>query len=280
MNAHSIRRLYIWLMLGLFVLGTAALRAADWPEWRGPARTGVSAETGLPTAWSPAGENLAWQVPYGGRSGPVVFGDHLYLQNTSGAGAKEQERVMCFNADTGKLLWEHRYNMFASDVPPHRLAWSSPVVDPATGNVFAISGGGLVMSMSKDGKLRWERSLTEELGMCTTHGGRMSTPIVDGDQLIASGLTFAWGQFAGGAHRFISFDKSNGQIRWVSAPEGRPTDTIYANPYDADVRGTRLFFSGGSDGAMRAMKNATGEPVGRWNVRKRGRDTSTVQAGG
>ena len=33
MNAHSIRRLYIWLMLGLFVLGTAALRAADWPEW-------------------------------------------------------------------------------------------------------------------------------------------------------------------------------------------------------------------------------------------------------
>ena len=88
-------------------------------------------------------------MPYGGRSGPVVFGDHLYLQNTSGAGATEQERLMCFNADTGKLLWEHRYNMFTSDVPAHRIAWASPVVDPATGNVFAISGNGLLMSLSQ-----------------------------------------------------------------------------------------------------------------------------------
>ena len=55
---------------------------------------------------------------------------------------------MCFNADTGKLLWEHRYNLFTSDVPPHRIAWSSPAVDPATGNVFAISGNGLLMSLS------------------------------------------------------------------------------------------------------------------------------------
>ena len=176
-------------------------------------------------------------MPYGGRSGPVVFGDRLYLQNTAGAGATEQERLMCFNADTGKLLWEHKYNLFTSDVPPHRIAWASPVVDAATGNVFAISGNGLVMSLSKDGKLLWERSLAEEFGMWTTHGGRMSSPIVDGDQVIVSGLTFSWGQFAGGAHRFISFDKSNGQIRWVSAPEGRPTDTIYANPFVADING-------------------------------------------
>jgi outer membrane protein assembly factor BamB len=279
MKAHLLRSLRIIAPVALVLSATAVMRGSDWPDWRGPARTGVSPDTGLPVKWSTSGENLAWQVPYGGRSGPVVFGDRLYLQNTSGSGANEQERVMCFNADTGKLLWEHHYNMFASDVPPHRLAWSSPVVDPATGNVFAISGGGLVMSLSKEGKLLWERSLAEELGMWTTHGGRMSTPIVDGDQLIASGLTFAWGQFAGGAHRFISFDKSNGQIRWVSAPEGRPTDTIYANPYVADVNGTRMFFSGGSDGAMHAIKIATGEPVWHWNVSKRGLNTSTFMVG-
>jgi outer membrane protein assembly factor BamB len=279
MKAHLSRYLMLWIALAVAVPAAAVIRGSDWPDWRGQARTGVSADTGLPSKWSTAGENLAWQAPYGGRAGPVVFGDHLYLQNTSGSGAAEQERVMCFNADTGKLLWEHRYNMFASDVPPHRLAWSSPVVDPATGNVFAISGGGLVMSLSKDGKLFWERSLAEEFGMWTTHGGRMSTPIVDGDQLIVSGLTFSWGQFAGGAHRFISFDKSNGQIRWVSAPEGRPTDTIYANPYVADVNGTRLFFSGGSDGAMHAIKIATGEPVWHWNVSKRGLNTAALMVG-
>ena len=231
------------------------------------------------TAWSPAGQNLAWRVPYGGRSGPVVFGDRLYLQNTSAAGEMEQERLMCFNADTGKLLWEHRYNMFTSDVPPHRLAWASPVVDPSTGNVFAISGNGLTMSLNKDGKLLWERSLAEEYGVWTTHGGRMSTPIIDGDKMIVSGLVFGWGQTASPAHRFIALDKTNGQTIWVSAPEGRPTDTIYANPYVADVNGVRMFFSGGSDGAMHALKIATGEPVWHWDVSKRGLNTAALMIG-
>ena len=91
--------------------------------------------------------------------------------------------------------------------------------------------------------------------MWTTHGGRMSSPIIDGDQLIVSGLMFSWGQHAGGAHRFLSFDKTTGRMNWISSPEGRPTDTIYANPYVADVNGTRTFFSGGSDGAMHALKD-------------------------
>ena len=280
MTSHDSRRLPVWLVLMLAFPVVAILHGSDWPDWRGPARTGVSEETNLPSTWSTSGENLAWQVPYGGRSGPVVFGDHLYLQNTSASGASEQERVMCFNADTGKLLWEHRYNMFTSDVPAHRLAWSSPVVDGSTGNVFAISANGLLMSLSKDdGKVLWERSLAEEMGMWTTHGGRMSSPIIDGKQLIVSGLTFGWGQYAGGAHRFISLDTATGQVLWVSAPEGRPTDTIYANPYVANVNGTRLFFSGGSDGAMHAIKIATGEPVWHWNVSKRGLNTSALMVG-
>ncbi len=280
MKAQLSRYLPIWIAVAVVLPATAVLRGADWPEWRGLARTGVSTETGLPSSWSPAGQNVAWRAPYGGRSGPVVFGDHLYLQNTSGSGAAEQERVMCFNADTGKLLWEHRYNLFTSDVPPHRIAWASPAVDPATSNVFAISGNGLVMALSKDGKLLWERSLAEELGMWTTHGGRMSSPIVDGDQVIVSGLTFSWGQLAGGAHRFISIDKTSGQIRWISSPEGRPTDTIYANPFVADINGTRTFFSGGSDGAMHALKIATGEPIWNWKVSQRGLNTAALVIGG
>jgi outer membrane protein assembly factor BamB len=206
-------------------------------------------------------------VPIGGRSSPVVFGNHVYLQTTAGAapgsvtGVNMQERLICLDADTGKQLWEHKYNIYLGDVPPHRIAWSSPAVDPATGNVYAISGGGLMLALSQDGKLLWERSLTEEFGMWTTHGGRMSSPIVDGDQVIVSGLTFTWGAHAGGAHRFISLDKRNGQALWYSAPEGRPTDTIYANPYVGVVDGARLMFSGGSDGAMHAIRIFTGDRV-------------------
>ena len=267
------------LSVSLLIPAAVLVRGADWPDWRGPGRTGASSETNLVNSWSPAGENLAWRVPYGGRSGPVVFGDHLYLQNTSGAGEMEQERLMCFNADTGKLVWEHRYNMFTSDVPAHRIAWSSPVVDPASGNVFAISGNGLTMSLNKEGKLLWERSLAEEYGMWTTHGGRMSTPIIEADKMIVSGLVFGWGQTAAPAHRFIALDKTTGQTIWVSAPEGRPTDTIYANPYVADVDGVRMFFSGGSDGAMHALKVATGEPVWHWDVSKRGLNTAALMVG-
>jgi outer membrane protein assembly factor BamB len=282
-SAASTRFLWLSLLLAVVALNVSAdavLSETDWPEWRGPERTGASKATGLPSSWSPtAGENLAWKAPYGGRSAPVVFGDRLYLQNTSGTGASMQERLMCFNADTGKVLWEHKYNIFTSDVPPHRIAWASPAVDPETGNVFAFSGNGLLMAFSPAGKLLWERSLAEEFGMWTTHGGRVSSPVIDGNQLIVSGLTFLWGQHAGGAHRFISFDKSTGQAIWLSAPEGRPTDTIYANPFIAEVEGTRMLFTGGSDGAMHGLKVATGEGVWQWLVSKRGLNTAALVLG-
>ena len=269
----------VWVAAALLLPATVVLSGSDWPEWRGPARTGASTETGLPDRWSPSGENLAWRVPIGGRSAPVVFGDRLFLQTSVGSGPTLQERLLCFNADTGKQLWEHRYNLFTSDAPPHRIAWSSPAVDPATGNVFAISGGGLLMSLSRDGKLLWERSLAEEFGMWTTHGGRMSSPVVDGDQVIVSGLTYIWGTSAGGAHRFLSFDKSTGRTNYVSAPEGRPTDTIYANPFIADVNGVRTFFSGGSDGAMYGLKINTGEKIWGWRVSQRGLNTAALGVG-
>lgn len=275
---------FLWMsllaaLLAFSVPADAILSETDWPEWRGPDRTGVSKATGLPSSWSPAGDNLAWKAPYGGRSAPVVFGNRLYLQNTSGTGAAMQERLMCLNADTGGLLWERKYNIFTSDVPPHRIAWASPAVDPETGNVFAFSGNGLLMAFSPAGKLLWERSLAEEFGMWTTHGGRVSSPVVDGNQLIVSGLTFLWGQHAGGAHRFVSFDKTTGQAIWLSSPEGRPTDTIYANPFIADVDGTRMFFTGGSDGAMHGLKIATGESVWQWLVSKRGLNTAALVLG-
>lgn len=257
----------------------ALLSANDWPEWRGPARTGVSTETGLPDSWSPDGENLAWKAPYGGRSSPVVFGDRLYLQNASGSGANLQERLMAFNADTGQVLWEYKYNLFTSDVPPHRIAWASPAVDPATGNIYAFSGNGYLHAFAPDGKVLWERSLAEEFGMWTTHGGRVSSPVIDGDHVIVSGLMFLWGSHSNGAHRYVAFDKATGNAVWMSAPEGRPTDTIYANKFITTVNGVRTIFSGGSDGAMHAIKAATGEPIWNWRVSQRGLNTAALVVG-
>jgi len=130
------------LLTGLLLAGAAApmifsaAPTGDWADWRGPDRDGRSPESGLPSQWSPEGENLAWKAPYGGRSAPIVMGDRLFLQNPAGEGETLQERILCLNADTGALLWEHRFNIYQSDVPPHRVAWASPAGDPATGHVF------------------------------------------------------------------------------------------------------------------------------------------------
>src|SRR5215211_7308254 len=117
----------IFLNLGLVL---SLLSAGDWAEWRGPARDGISPEKNLPTKWSPSGENLAWKAPYGGRSAPIVMGDRVYVFNPIGAGPALRERLICLNADTGKVIWEYASNVFLSDVPPHRVAWSSPAADP------------------------------------------------------------------------------------------------------------------------------------------------------
>jgi len=273
----SIYSIILNLSLVLFLPAPAPVN--DWTEWRGPARDGISHEKGLPAAWSPAGQNLAWKVPYGGRSAPIVMDNRVYLQNTADKGELEQERVMCFNADTGKLLWEHRFNVYLSDVPPHRVGWASPVGDPATGNVYAFGVGGTLLALSRDGKVIWERSLGEDFGLLTTHGGRTVSPLIDGDLVIISGVTFQWGQHARGAHRFMAFDKKTGETVWISAPGGRPYDTTYAAPIIVNVNGTRLLIQGASDGVVHAIKPQTGEPVWKYEISKRGLNTGTVVHG-
>jgi outer membrane protein assembly factor BamB len=265
----------VLFILSLALVPPAAL-AGDWAEWRGPARDGVSAEKNLPSRWSPSGENLAWKVPFGGRSAPIVLNGRVYLQNTAGKGETLQERVMCFNADTGKLLWEHRFNVYLSDVPPHRVGWASPVGDPATGNVYAFGVGGTLIALAPDAKVLWERSLGEDFGLLTTHGGRTVSPIIDGDLVITSGVTAMWGEHGRGAHRFMAFDKRTGETIWISAPGGRPYDTTYAAPIIADINGTRLLIQGASDGVVHALKPQTGEPVWKYEISKRGLNTGAV----
>ncbi|HEY9405774.1 MAG TPA: PQQ-binding-like beta-propeller repeat protein [Pyrinomonadaceae bacterium] len=267
--------------LALFILSLAVYAApralaGDWAEWRGPARDGLSPEKNLPARWSPTGENLAWKAPFGGRSAPIVLNERVYLINTAGKGETLQERVMCFNADTGKLLWEHRFNVYLSDVPPHRVGWASPVGDTATGNVYAFGVGGTLVALSREGKVLWERSLGEDFGLLTTHGGRTVSPIIDGDLVITSGVTAMWGEHGRGAHRFMAFDKRTGDTVWVSAPGNRPYDTTYAAPIIADINGTRLLIQGASDGFVHALKPQTGEPVWKYELSKRGLNTGAV----
>jgi len=267
---------YLALGLILFAFAPAAVPAprvrsgSDWTDWRGPARNGVSLEKGLPTKWSPKGENLVWKAPYGGRSTPIVMNGRVFVFNSAGEGETMQERLMCLNADTGKVIWEHRSNVYESDVPTRRIAWSSPVADAATGNVYVLGACNELTAFSNDGKVLWARSLTEEFGAWTTHGGRTASPIIEGDLIIVGSIIDGWGETAQRKHRFFAFDKNTGECVWTSAPGGRPYDTVYPTPIAATIDGTRMIIVGGADGQVYAMKAQTGEPVWTYPITKRG----------
>jgi outer membrane protein assembly factor BamB len=269
------------LFVGLTVSAQGPRRVAlgDWPEMRGPARDGTSRETGLIDRWTLNGENFLWRAPYGGRSAPVVLGNRVYVQNPAGRGEALRERVMALDADTGKLVWQFTFNIFQSDVPPHRVGWASPAVDPATGNVYALSGGAEAIALDRDGRLLWSRSFGEEFAAFTTHGGRTMSPVVDGDLVIVSSAVSNWGAHANRGHRFIALDKRTGDVVYVANPGGRPYDTAYAAPLITTINGVRLLIAGLGDGAVHAIKPQTGEKVWSFIAAKRAINTGVVTIG-
>jgi outer membrane protein assembly factor BamB len=249
---------------------TTMVRAVDWPEWRGPSRDGHSAETGLPASWSPGGDNLAWRVPFGARSAPVAFRDRLYvLTVTEGDVAATQERLVALDAESGKTLWERRFSIYLSDVPQHRSAWASPAVDPETGNIYVLTVGAQLFAVSPDGKILWDRSLPEDYGAVTTHGGRTTSPIIHEDKVILNTLLLAWGDLNRPGNRYLAFDKRTGQTIWISSPQARHYDTNYSTPIVANIDGVSALIVGGTDGAFHAIKVNTGEPIWRIDVSKR-----------
>jgi hypothetical protein len=106
----------IKLLVILFAAGLVpALLASDWTESRGPSRDGTSSEKNLPSRWSPAGENLAWTLPFGGRSTPAIFGNRLHVATTN----PEQAQVMVREA------------LEARQISIRRLAQVSPTLEDA-----------------------------------------------------------------------------------------------------------------------------------------------------
>ena len=253
-----------------FVAGMIAVAgAANWPEWRGPSRDGHSTETNLPSKWSPAGENLAWRIPIGSRSAPVVFGNRIYLNTPTGDPANTQERLVALDADTGRIVWERRFSLYLSDVPQHRSSWASPAVDPETGNIYLFTVAAQLVCLAPDGKILWDRSLPDEYGAVTTHGGRTTSPIIEGNKVILNALILAWGDLNRTGNRYFAFDKKTGQTIWIASPQTRHYDTNYSTPIVSTIAGTRALIVGGTDGAYHAMKLNTGERLWSIEVSKR-----------
>ena len=240
----------------------------EWPSWRGPEQAGISREQAVVTSWSEEGENLLWKVPVGGRSTPIVMNGRVYAITPVGEGSCLQERVICLDADSGKTIWEHRFNVFHTDIVENRLGWTSVAGDPETGNVYAHGTGGELFAFDRDGKLLWSWSLTEELGRSSGYGGRLHTPVIDEDRVIIS-FTYILTQWGTGpkkaGHRYYAFDKRTGEIVWWAQPGGRPKNTTYSTPIVSVVDGKRMLFAPNADGNVYGLLARTGEKV--WTYR-------------
>lgn len=258
-----------------------ALPAADWPAWRGVNGDGVSAESGLPAKWSQDGENLAWKAPVGGRSTPIVLDGRVCVITLAEPEdpSKWGERVVCLDEKTGNIRWDHRYSIFQTDIPHHRVGWASLVGDIETGYVYSHGIEGIVKCFDRDGNVVWERSLDEEIGRFSGFGGRTVDPIVDGDLVIVSFLTAGWGGNFIPRHRFCALNKKTGQIVWLVTPGGQPQDTTYSVPVVRVVDGERLLIGGNGDGGIYAIQVATGKNVWAFPFSKRGINSSVVVNG-
>jgi outer membrane protein assembly factor BamB len=240
--------------------------AGDWAAWRGPEQNGVSRETNLPDNFSikpdAAGNNLIWKADFGGRSTPIVMNGRVYLINDADEGTiNEQERVMCFDANTGKTLHEYRFNIFFTDIVSVRVGWTNLVGDPETGNIYAHGVQGLLFCFDKDLNVVWSHSLTEEYGRISGYGGRVTSPVIDGDLMIIGILNSNWGEYARGGNRFLALDKKTGKVAWWADTNHQVKDSYYSYPVIANINGERLLISGGGDGGVHAFKVRTGEKV-------------------
>jgi len=253
----------------------------DWPHWRGPEMNGISREKGIVDRWSPK-ENLLWKnEEAAGRSTPIIMNGKVYLMTRDQPETKrEGEKVICLDAVTGKKLWESRFNVFLSDVPDTRVGWSSVVGDPTTGHIFALGVCGYFQCLDAEtGKTIWSHSLSEEYGLLSTYGGRTNFPVVHKNLVIISAIVIGWGQMAKPAHRFVAFDKRNGQPVWFEGTRLLPYDTTYSSPVLTVLSGQDAMVFGSGDGGIHAFQPQTGKNIWTYNVSRRGINTTPVVTG-
>jgi outer membrane protein assembly factor BamB len=254
------------LSVGLALFAATAGPAAEWTHWRGPFQNGVAPDTGLPDKFTtdPADpdSNLIWKAPYGCRSTPAILNGRVFIINSEGSGINEGERVMAFDAATGKVLWEHKFNVFQTDIVSSRVGWANVAADAETGNVYAHGVQGLLFCLDgATGKVVWKRSLTEEYGRVTGYGGRVVSPVVTGDLVVVGMINASWGDHARGNNRFVAFDKRTGQVRWWSTPCELNKLTYNSIPVEAFINGQKLLITGTADGAVTAIQADTGKRV-------------------
>ena len=199
----------IWsLALALSIAATCS--ADDWPQWRGPQRSGHAAEGDLPLTWNgKSKENVLWNVPADfGHSSPIVFGDKVILTASVRKDRKGKDnlaenhlhRVACYRAGDGTKLWQ-------TDIEPGEwdtqfsFTASTPVSDGQS--IFALFGSATVAALDLDGKLLWQKKLP----------GPFKAEWLSSSPILHQDTFFVFVDVSDAAW-LMAFDKKTGAIKW------------------------------------------------------------------
>ena len=186
--------------------------AADWNQWRGPGRDGISGSPGL-LKKIPEKLNASWKMDVGeGQSSPIVHGSDVYMFAREG----EQEVLRALNISTGKELWKSGYEVAYEAYPGAASFGKGPKSTPvyASDKIYTLGVSGILSAFfAKDGKLAWQKNFRERFPESYPPFGTSMSPIVDNGLVIAH-----VGGHNGGA--LIAFDAATGEEKWSWNEQG------------------------------------------------------------
>jgi len=209
------------------VVAQVAPTAANWPQWRGPNRDGISKETGLLRQWPEGGPALAWKATGAGRgySSFSVANGKLYTLGLRG----EREFVIAFDVATGKEAWATAHgSAFRNDRGDGPRG--TPTVDGD--RIYALGGDGDLSALdARTGKLIWTKNILKEFGGSNITWGISESPLVVGNKLLVN----AGGQGAS----IVALNKTDGSLIWKSQND----EAGYSSAIPLEVNGgTQVVF--------------------------------------
>lgn len=195
--------------VALLVLLSVPLGAADrdWPQWRGPLRTGVAPQGNPPAEWSES-KNVKWKVeiPGLGSGTPVVWGGTIFVLTAVPAGGAQRFTILAIDRKDGKVLWQR---VLREEVPheghhaTNTYASHSALTDGE--HVYAFFGSRGLYALDLRGNVKWEKDLGDmniKLGF-----GEAASPALHGDRLVVN-----WDHE--GASFIVALDKRTGKELW------------------------------------------------------------------
>jgi len=216
-------------LLTITVANTAP--EADWPQWRGPLRNGLSSETGLLKLWPEKGPAVTWSIANLGEGyGSVAIrGDRIYVQGTSGAAGEAKSAVFCLNRADGKTIWSVAFGPRVEQDKGNGPR-GTPTLDGDRLYVLTENGD-LACLRERDGSRVWGKNILKEFGASNPRWLISESPLVDGNKLIVS----PGGSGAG----IVALDKMTGAEIWRT--KELSDQAGYASCIIAEVGGVRSY---------------------------------------